>query len=362
MGQASSPLPQQHILKDSCAIAEKVMQSMAYYNIAPIPDYYTLWYRYHVGTSAGLTAAIDTHIKKKGVLDDAILDQLVSEYITPPAQEDDHKAVQRTHSMLEGTLKLLGDIIHDADNHNHAIDTRLSEIIDQEDTHQIGSIVEVLLSVAEEMRSRGRDMRGSLEASRQEVEGLKQTLAEVTSEAELDFLTNVYNRKALDRHLKRLMTEARLNEKSLSLLMIDIDHFKSFNDSYGHLIGDEVLKMVSKILTRSLKGKDIVARFGGEEFAVLLPETPIGHAMTVAEHIRQTIAGKELLHRISGTSFGSVHVSIGVTMCRPHIDSMDDFIARADKALYRSKRAGRNRVTQETIEAPGSGKETITFG
>src|SRR6185312_12323338 len=137
---------------------------------------------------------------------------------------------------------------------------------------------------------------------------------------------------------------ARQGHTEMCLLMIDIDHFKNFNDEFGHLLGDEVLKIVARTLTEILKGRDVVARFGGEEFVAILPETPIEGAMKVADIIRGAIAGRELKRKDTGTSFGSITVSIGVARYRPEEDTLPTLIQRADTALYTSKHGGRNRV------------------
>jgi diguanylate cyclase len=132
----------------------------------------------------------------------------------------------------------------------------------------------------------------------------------------------------------------------LSLVMFDIDHFKYFNDTYGHLTGDQVLRLVATSLKQTIKGQDITARYGGDEFAVLLPDTALRQALTVADHIRRAVMSKELKKKSTGEMLGRVTVSIGVSMLEPG-DNTDSLIERADVCLYAAKRAGRNRVVCE---------------
>ena len=132
----------------------------------------------------------------------------------------------------------------------------------------------------------------------------------------------------------------------LSLLMFDIDHFKSFNDSYGHLTGDQVLRLVGMSLKQTIKGQDITARYGGEEFAVVLPNTALRQALTVADHIRRAVMAKELKKKSTGEILGRVTISVGVSMLKPG-DDTDSLIERADACLYAAKRNGRNRVICE---------------
>jgi diguanylate cyclase len=128
--------------------------------------------------------------------------------------------------------------------------------------------------------------------------------------------------------------------------MIDIDKFKNFNDTYGHLIGDLILKLLANMLTDTIKGRDTASRYGGEEFAVILPETSLQNAVKVAETIRRRTKEKELKNRSTGEIMGRVTVSIGVG-CYLLGEDLSDFIARADAALYAAKHAGRDRVLTE---------------
>jgi diguanylate cyclase len=128
--------------------------------------------------------------------------------------------------------------------------------------------------------------------------------------------------------------------------MLDIDHFKSFNDNYGHLTGDQVLRLVGLSLKQTIKGQDITARYGGEEFAVVLPNTALRQALTVADHIRRAVMSRELKKKSTGEILGRVTISVGVSMLQPG-DDTDALIERADACLYAAKRAGRNRVICE---------------
>ncbi len=158
--------------------------------------------------------------------------------------------------------------------------------------------------------------------------------------AHTDALTQVMNRRALMSRLSAEVDRARRYDSPLSLLMIDLDHFKQVNDTHGHLIGDEVLRETAALLQRTIRSVDVVARYGGEEFVVVLPETPLAGAVRFAERIRALIEQQE---------FGSLRVkcsvSIGVALFPDAgVDSVDDLLLRSDAALYRAKAEGRNRV------------------
>lgn len=176
-----------------------------------------------------------------------------------------------------------------------------------------------------------------------EIDSLRKQLEQVKEESKTDTLTGISNRKAFDATLEHSILTSREDNKPFSLLLLDIDHFKLFNDNYGHLIGDKVLRYVAASLKRSVKGSDFVARFGGEEFVIILPGTNISGAMTVAEQIREAISSGKLTDKGTDESYGTLTISIGVTQFRVS-DLSNELIERADKALYLAKNRGRNRV------------------
>jgi diguanylate cyclase len=145
--------------------------------------------------------------------------------------------------------------------------------------------------------------------------------------------------------------DATAADGPLSLLIADIDHFKKFNDTFGHQVGDKVLRTVGRSLKDGVKGRDTAARYGGEEFAVILPQTPMSGALAVAEQIRGGLAGRKLVDKRSGDDYGRVTLSIGAAEYRSG-ESAADLIGRADAALYRAKENGRNRVEPEEPAEP----------
>lgn len=176
-----------------------------------------------------------------------------------------------------------------------------------------------------------------------EVDSLRKELHQVKEESKIDALTGIANRKAFDIELEQSILTSRETKKPFCLLLLDIDHFKKFNDTYGHLIGDKVLRYVAASLKRNVKGNDCVARFGGEEFVIILPATSINGGMVVAEQIRQAVSSGTLTDKITDTSYGKTMISIGITQFRPS-DLSNELVGRADKALYLAKDRGRNRV------------------
>jgi len=165
--------------------------------------------------------------------------------------------------------------------------------------------------------------------------------------AEVDGLTGVANRRAYDEAMPRMLTEARQTGRSVSMVLVDVDHFKRFNDEHGHLAGDDALRFVASTLQANARRSDLVARYGGEEFAVVLADTELEQAAVVARKLVRAVAEAE------GTPHGRITVSAGVA-CSPagELDATQLF-ERADRAVYEAKRAGRNQVTCSVDDESG---------
>jgi diguanylate cyclase len=180
----------------------------------------------------------------------------------------------------------------------------------------------------------------------------------VRNESLTDPLTGLSNRKYFDDSLVKAIAESLPRGRQLALMMTDVDHFKRFNDTYGHLTGDQVLRLVAMAVKQNVTANDIAARYGGEEFAVVLPEAMLTSAVAVAEQIRRAVMAKELMKRSTGQTLGRVTISIGVAVLRPG-DTPQTLIERADACLYAAKRSGRNRVMSEAdpeLSAPAAAK------
>ena len=208
---------------------------------------------------------------------------------------------------------------------------------------QVRMVISYLMIENENMRKRSADLQGNLEQSQRQVEHLKSNLVAAEVQGLTDPLTGLKNRRSFDITLAAEIASARTSGKPMSLIMADIDHFKSINDRYGHPAGDDVLKWFSRILSANMKGRDTVARYGGEEFAIILPQTSLGNATTLASQIRKQLEGlfwkkpgaPNTMLRVTA-SFGVAEVSDG--------EGTSSLLQRADAKLYESKSSGRNRV------------------
>ena len=208
----------------------------------------------------------------------------------------------------------------------------------------IKAVLNEVIIATRDIRSSGEITQQRLKDTTETMKVLQEEFKQAKTELLIDFLTGVLNRKGFDETLTRTVRET---SDLLCLLIIDIDHFKKFNDVHGHIVGDEVLRFVAKNIQKLIRGNDYVARFGGEEFTVILPKTPLLGATTVAENIRASFAKLKLERKGKSEQLGTITVSIGAAQYRQG-ESTETLIKRADQALYFAKNAGRNRVATES--------------
>jgi len=217
-------------------------------------------------------------------------------------------------------------------------------------SNQVRVIVSLLLAENERMRRETSSLNGELENSAARIENLNRRLFLAEQEGLKDPLTSVGNRRCFDETLRSEIEKARASLTPLSLVMCDVDNFKLVNDTFGHAVGDEVLKAVARVLGENLRQGDSLARFGGEEFGIILPQTALSSATGFAERIRRRCEAQDLKVRATGKKLGKITVSFGVAELRDR-EGPEDLVARSDANLYEAKRGGRNRVAAETGRA-----------
>ncbi len=338
----------QESFQKSTQLARLAFPLMVQHQVEPTPQNYALWYHYVGAHNKDLVKEVDRMIEQGLHFTSDINLHLYNKYI---ATMHERKLVEETtataQTLLAHVLEIISGFSSETNQYNKVIDENVKKMSETLPQQPMQEIVRELINRARSIRDSGTRMEVKLKESSKEIEVLRKDLDKAARESRHDALTGVANRRTFDEFLDEQVKLASQNKSDLCLLMVDIDHFKGFNDKFGHLIGDEVLKTVAKSLMDSVRGKDLVARYGGEEFAVILPLTPFQGAMVVAEALRKSIASSDLKRKDTGATIGSITVSIGVARMRPETDSCASLIARADEALYRSKKNGRNRVTAE---------------
>jgi diguanylate cyclase len=329
------------------AFAELALGQIRSLRQTAVPRNYEIWYVYATGYNSALNKIINETLARNGKLTEADLEQIYETYLSHiKTTERIDKVGSRVIGEIDDVMKLISDALGMSASYDASLSGANKKLESVQNRDQLQKIVESLVKSTREMQDTNKALEQRLTLSKSEISNLQQSLEAIRAESLTDPLTGLGNRKYFDRSIEMAVQTALANGEPLSLLMFDIDHFKSFNDSYGHLTGDQVLRLVGLSLKQTIKGQDITARYGGEEFAVVLPNTALRQALTVADHIRRAVMSKELKKKSTGEILGRVTISVGVSMLKPD-DDTDSLIERADACLYAAKRNGRNRVICE---------------
>jgi diguanylate cyclase len=212
------------------------------------------------------------------------------------------------------------------------------------------AIVANVASATRVMQQRNEALEHQLETSAQEVRALNARVEEIRKESHVDALTGLANRRGFDAKLEEAAARRDGSNTSVCVLMGDVDHFKMFNDKWGHSAGDQVLRLVAQAFKAHTQEGDTVARIGGEEFVVILADTTLERAIGVAEEICKAVSSKKVVRRATGETLGTITVSIGVARLEQG-ESVTDMIERADACLLAAKQAGRNGVSAQLERA-----------
>ncbi|HEX2653368.1 MAG TPA: diguanylate cyclase [Xanthobacteraceae bacterium] len=312
------------------------------------PRNYEIWYTYATGHNPELNQEINDILGQQGTLSEMDVERIYERYLSPAHLTDQIGSVgHQVADEIEQVMAMIDAAVGSASHYTESLANVTQKLGTAKDREGLRAIVESLVVTTKEMEKINQKLETRLTASKQEINQLQQNLETVRTESLTDPLTSLANRKYFEEALDKAVKEAIATNETLSLMLIDIDHFKKFNDMYGHLTGDQVLRLVALSVKQNVKGQDIAARYGGEEFAVILPQTVMRQAITVADHIRRAVMTKELMKRSTGEHLGHVTVSIGVASLHSG-ESMQACLERADACLYAAKRNGRNRVVCET--------------
>ena len=324
------------------------------------PRNYEIWYTYATGLHPELNQQVNTAIEAKGAIAEADLAKIYENHLTPTRLTERIDEVgSQVKSEIDQVMAMIDAAVGSANSYTESLAGATQQLDLSKDREGLRAIVESLVQTTKSMEHSNQQLEERLLASKREINELQENLEAVRTESLTDPLTQLANRKFFDTTLEKSIEHAFASKEPLSLLLTDIDHFKAFNDNFGHLTGDQVLRLVGMSVKHNVKGKDTAARYGGEEFAIILPSTVLRAAITVAEHIRRAVMAKELMKRSTGEHLGRITISVGVATLNPG-DNAQSIIERADACLYAAKRNGRNRVICETdpeVSAAGAASQ-----
>lgn len=307
------------------------------------PHVFAVWYEYAAGTNISLSRAVDECLRSKPRLGSETTARLYREHI----EQADQTALQRASGEFDKVVLNMAEAAIRTGDRAGEFGEQLSDLtqaLKDADALQLEPMVSLALDKTAGMKESAFALQREVVASRQEIERLRVDLSQAREESEIDPLTRLLNRKGFDHRLEELLAQALAPGAGHCLVMLDIDHFKAVNDTFGHVMGDRVLQAVAEAVRAGVSDPSHrVARYGGEEFAVLLPQCSLANAIAVAEACRQRVKALRVRDRRSQTVMLDVTISAGVAAINPE-DDAPSLVARADTALYKAKHAGRDRV------------------
>lgn len=327
--------------------SDHALDLMSQYNVIPLPINYQIWYAYAGKTDVSLVHAIDKMIGKGISFSNDICSNLHQKYFSGESMQDTiTEAGDGFQKQLAKLAKTIQSATDGTVSYNGVLSEHIESLEDVKGDKDLKKIIGSLLEDTRNMEERNSNMEKELKVSTQEVHKLQSNLKAAQHENITDLLTNIGNRKYFEASLKNALKEAQKTKEDFCLLFADIDHFKQFNDTWGHQVGDQVLKAVAHALKTRIGQKGTSSRFGGEEFIMVIPKTDLNKAFLLAESLRTTINQRSMKRKSTGETIGKVSVSIGIAQYHAG-DTRDTILKRADNALYLAKKSGRNVVKTE---------------
>jgi len=333
-----------HEIKIATGYATAALDRIRKENLPPSPQIFELWYVYYSKQKQEVTKAIDALISSKVTLSMERCSEIYNRFLS---KEQNTEFITEAGNKIQSTIQNVSGIVKNVKSATHEYGGKLggyNELMDEvHDPTELKKILATVMVDTHSMMEQNQKLEKQLDHSSVIMEELHKDLEKVRREAMTDPLTHLSNRKAFDIELSRIHEKAVTENLPFTLLMLDIDHFKNFNDSFGHQVGDQVLRLVARALVDGVKGRDVTARYGGEEFAIVLPETDVKSGVIVANALRKAVASKDVVNRVTGDTLGNITLSGGVAEYAQG-ESMEALIERADAALYAAKKAGRNQI------------------
>ena len=312
------------------------------------PPSFHLWYAYATEAVPALNQTINKMLQRNGAVSVEDLDRVYDQYLSPGSITG---RVERVGTVfgdeVDRVIAMIDAALGSGANYAASLSGANRRLNDARDRDSLREIIETLVDATREVAERNQSLQISLKSSKLEITELQEKLVVICREGLTDPLTTLANRKQFDQTLDQAIKQSEEKRRPFSLLMCDIDHFKKFNDTFGHVMGDQALRLIAAAMKSAVRGQDTPARYGGEEFAVVLPDTALSQAAVVAENLRRAIIEKKVVKRSTGESLGRITVSVGIAQFRRG-DVAQTLIERADRCLYAAKHAGRNCVISES--------------
>lgn len=345
-GSPSHAADREMLVRD---LASRAWKGMHQHDVLPTPRNFELWFTHLSKSNPTLSRRLSALLGAGLAPTPQQLRSLYSDCM--PQQIDVDTAIEHSEQIAEVAQAVVEHVVENQASLRAYGDTLSGMALQLDQDRTLGGLLQAVNTLtAETARAseRNRALEQQLSSSSMRITKLRQELVEAKQDATTDSLTGLCNRRAFDVRLRRAMVRAKADREPMSLVLLDVDHFKRFNDTYGHRAGDLVLRLVARMIADNVKGRDTAARYGGEEFAIILTGAELKAGAIVAGQMRALLDGKRLITKGTKQEYGSVTISAGVAQFR-HSDSNASFVERADVALYDAKRLGRNQVCTENM-------------
>lgn len=324
--------------------ARETLAAMEANNVWPTAINFELWMYYVAAKDSQIAAEIEQVLKSGARFTEQVGEEIASKHL-PSAKLNGE--IMDAGRNLSAELDTVSRAIETARETSEAYGQQLASAsisLEDKDAENVRSMVETLSAATLKVREENQVLESQLADTTSELSRLRENLEQVRRDAMTDALTMLFNRKAFDQALEKACQEAAEQRGIVTLAVIDIDHFKIFNDTWGHQTGDQVIRYVASVIGRMAEGARIAARYGGEEFALIFPGEDRYAALSVIERAREEISTRILRRRSTNEQLGAITISSGIAEAM-HGGQPATLIERADGALYVSKRNGRNRTT-----------------
>ena len=326
---------------------ESTLEAIKRFKLLQTPENYRLWFEYEAGLSPALKVDIDKLLEDKVCITEDICRKLYKEHI----ENREAGALDSVNIAIREMMEVIIDHLSTWDQSATKFNAALVECslrLESDPTiEEIKEIINTVTFEAKEMSRAHQGIQSTLVTLNDEISDLRSDVDRLETEVLTDPLTQVANRRAFDDDLEKQINSSRKKGQALALIMVDIDLFKRVNDEFGHQVGDKIIQFFSTMMAKNIRRNDCLFRYGGEEFAIILPDTEIKGAAQLAENLRRVVSSRVLKTGSNGQIVGKVTMSLGVASLREQENS-EDFIGRTDKQLYNAKKLGRNRVCFDT--------------
>ncbi|MEM9009948.1 MAG: GGDEF domain-containing protein [Pseudomonadota bacterium] len=324
--------------------AEEALELAIAHQTAPDPQTFEVWYTYAEQSNEMLTSCIDAALRSDGGLSDLSLKEIYDELLSPRAMHDDLADISDNLGQeLSNVVDLVQGGVTTSGAFAETLKVSIRALSAAPSREDLRSVAGTLFKANQAQLSSSNALQADLKRAQDQVRGMEKELADLRMSAFTDHLTGLANRRRLEEVMQDAIERARHTQQPLAFALADVDRFKTVNDVWGHAVGDNILRGFARVMMRNVKGQDTAARFGGEEFALLLPKTAARGAEFVCNTIRRAFGDIDWVTQRSGEKIGRITVSIGATQLRDD-DTAESLIARADELLYAAKKAGRNQV------------------